>query len=260
MKINTTILLLTTVGLIVAMVYITNREDNSQMTEEHSNLTLPEYVCKKVHREIKLTGKLEDPLWQEAEAIQLNDAITGKPGRFSTEVRVLYDDKFLYVGFHCEDDYAWGTVTERDGPIWNEESVEVFVNPAGTAHQYYEINVSPKNVIFDSCILNRRTEENPNNTFIGLPEWNVVDLQTATNIDGEADQHGKAKSWSAEFAIPHSELIGAPNVPPKHGDIWRINVYRIDSPRKDQREHYAWIQTGRPAFHLPWRFAYLRFE
>lgn len=241
-------------------IYLINPKTDGLQTMNKMSSDLPEYTARKVTRAVELTGKLDDPLWQQAETATLVDAVTGEPGRFSTEVKVLYDDTFLYVGFNCQDDYVWGTVTKRDGPIWNEETVEVFVNPIGATHQYYEINVSPKNVIFDSCILNRRTKSDPNNSFIGLPEWNPDGLRTATHILGSADQHGAATGWTAEYAIPHTALIGAPNTPPKSGDVWRINFYRIDSPERDQREHYAWSPTGRPAFHLPWRFGYLKFE
>lgn len=220
---------------------------------------LPEYHCSKITRPLLLTGKLDDPLWQNAEPIQLVDAITGKPGRFSTEVRALYDDTYLYVGFRCEDDYVWGTVTERDGPIYDEECIEVFVNPAGVAHQYYEINLSPKNVVYDVCVLNRRTQEKPFEGFVALKEFGLEGLRTAVQVEGDADMPGRARGWTAEYAIPLAELIGAPNLPPKAGDTWRINFYRIDSPEKGERHHYAWSPTGRPAFHLPWRFGYLRF-
>jgi hypothetical protein len=253
------IFLAITLSLLINGFSINNTKGQQKMKQDQL-APLPEYSCKKVDREIKITGKLDDPLWQDAGSVTLPDAITGESGRFLTEVRALYNDDYLYVGFRCEDDYAWGTVTERDGPIWNEECVEVFLNPANVAHQYYEINVSPKNVIFDSVILNRRTADKPDETFIGLETWNPEGLVTATSIDGEADQPGKARGWSAEYAIPLDELIGATNTPPRSGDRWRVNFYRIDSPQKDQREHYAWSQTGKAAFHLPWRFGTLKFE
>ena len=196
-----------------------NQNGKLQMNPADQDSVLPEYNCRKISNGINLTGKMDDPIWFNAKPIKLLDAVSGNPGRFSTQVRVLYDDAFLYVGFQCEDTYVWGTVTERDGPIWNEECVEVFVNPANVAHQYYEINVSPKNTIFDSVILNRRTIEKPDETFIGLPEWNPVGLLTATHIEGEVDRPGKAKGWTAELAIPLAELIGAPNVPPRRRGI-----------------------------------------
>ncbi len=225
-----------------------------------NNFDLSLYICKKVKEKIILSGKLDDPLWKSAKIVSLHDAITGEHGRFSTNVRILYDDLYLYVGFACEDDYIWGTVMERDGPIWDEECVEVFLNPANVAHQYYEINVSPKNIIYDSVILNNRTPDKPQAQFIGFPQWDAEALQTAVQVVGELDKPGGARQWTAEFAIPFSALFGAKNNPPQNGDVWRANFYRIDSPQKGNREHYAWSPTEKAEFHLPWRFGFLRFE
>ncbi|NOZ61247.1 MAG: hypothetical protein GXO74_06160 [Calditrichaeota bacterium] len=222
-------------------------------------LLLPVYMCKKIDKDFELTGKMDNPAWQKAEPVELPDAITGEPGRFKTEVRVLYSDRYLYVGFYCEDDYVWGTVKKRDGEIYNEECVEVFLNPADCGHQYYEINLSPLNVVYDACVINSRTPENPEGEFMPLPQFDIEGLKTATHIIGEKNKRGGAKGWIAEYAIPFDKIYGAPNVPPKAGDSWRVNFYRIDSPKKDQREHYAWSKTERAAFHLPWKFGILKF-
>ncbi len=219
----------------------------------------PVYECMHVDRPIQMSGKMDDPLWEQAEAVSLVDAITGKPGRFGTTVRALYDSSYLYVAFVCEDDYVWGTCTHRDDPVFNEECVEVFLNPAKSDYQYYEINLSPKNIVYDTCILNGRSEENPFESFVGLPQLDFNDLHTAVWVDGDVDKQGGAREWRAEYAIPFNELYGAPHIPPQPGDEWTVNFYRIDSPVPDQRDHYAWGPTGRAAFHLPWRFGILRF-
>lgn len=231
-----------------------------KMIENRSGQDLPVYKCNKILTPLKLTGKLDDPQWQKANTVQLTDAVTGTAGRFATEVRALYDDNFLYVGFKSEDNYVWGSATERNGPIWNEECVEIFINPSGAAHQYYEINLSPNNVIFDACVLNKRTAAKPKETFVPLTDFNLQTMKTAVHINGKMNQPGRANSWTAEYAIPFDELIGAPNIPPQPRDVWRVNFYRIDSPQKGQRESYAWSTTGSTAFHLPWKFGYLEFQ
>jgi hypothetical protein len=231
------------------------------MTLMQPNLSdLPEYLCHKIDVDLRFTGNLLDPHWQLAPPLHLVNAITGQPGRFKTEVRLLYNPRYLYVLFRCEDDYIWGTVTERDGPIYDEECVEVFVNPAQTSFQYYEINVSPKNVVFDACLLNSRTPTQNENPFLSLYQWNLKDLQTSVQVVGNLDQPGQGREWIVQFAIPLAELWGAPHLPPQPGDVWRVNFYRIDSPSKDQREHYAWQKIGKAVFHVPWMFGYLRFS
>lgn len=221
--------------------------------------TAPEYLVKRISRDLNLSGKVDDPLWQEAVPIKLVDVVTGKPGRFETTVRALYNDDFLYVAFVCADDYAWGTIFERDSAIYNQECVEVFVSPANLVHQYYEINVSPHNVIFDACILNNRTPDAPNNAFLGLSELDFENLEIKVNVQGQIDVPGAAHGWTAEYAIPLAEMIGAPNYPPQVNDVWWINFYRIDAPKPEQQEFYAWNPTGKIDFHRPWNFGRIRF-
>jgi hypothetical protein len=227
-------------------------------TDEKAHL-LPIYMCEKVKNDFELDSKEASKIWENVQSIKLLDAITGKEGRFSTNVQVLYSDNFLYVKFVCEDDYIWGTVKERNGEIYNEECVEVFLNPANCTHQYYELNLSPKNVAYDACVINGRTPEKPNEAIKPLFQMNIDKMKTFVTVEGDLDVNGKGKSWQAYYAIPFDELFGAENVPPKVGDTWRANFYRIDSPKAGHRDHYAWSKTERPAFHLPWRFGYLKF-
>lgn len=221
---------------------------------------LPEARCIPVVRALEESGFPDPRDWEDAPKLYLHDAVTGNPGTFQTTVQTLYDERFFYVRFLCEDDSIFGTFTERDSPIWNEECVEIFINPTGSQHQYYEINVSPANVIYDSVILNNRTPERPGSNFIGLPEWSPARLKTEVNVTGEWNTPGAGEYWEALFAIPHRALLGAPNQPPSPGDRWRINFYRIDRASPDSKgESYAWSTTGSTAFHLPWRFGTIVF-
>jgi hypothetical protein len=223
-----------------------------------SSANIPTYRCTKIDRPLRLDGTLQDPLWEKAVAQPLYD-IHGRPGRFKTSIRTLYNDTYLYLGYECEDDYVWGTITERNGSVWEQECVEAFLNPGHTIHQYYEINVSPLNTVFDACIINGRTEADAEAPFIGFPDWDVKDLHTAVHVEGELQKPGAATRWCVEMAIPFAELFGAAHVPPHPGDTWRANFYRIDQPNHGQPEHYAWSKVDKVAFHLPWRFGILEF-
>ncbi len=222
--------------------------------------SLPEYVCHKVDREIALTGKLDDPLWQKAEVARMVQAFDGGKPDVQTEIRILYSDTTLYIGVHCVDDYAWGTFTERDSEVWTQECVEAFICPSGHGHQYYEINVSPKNCVFDACILNRYQSTTQPGAIKGLWGYTADGLKTMTYVEGEVDKVGGAKFWNAEFAIPLDQLVGAPNVPPKPGDKWRMNMFRIDSPKDGPAQYYSWSPVLVRSFHTPTRFGWLRFE
>lgn len=221
---------------------------------------VPVYRCPRIDREIALTGKLDDPLWARAPVAPLVRADTGGAPGFATEARLLAGPAALYIGFRCVDDYVWGTKTRRDEAVYTEECVEVFISPAGTAHQYYEINVSPKNVVFDACVLNPRLEPGSRARYRGIPEFDLPGLRTSAHVEGEADRAGEATGWSVEYAIPYADLIGAPHAPPRPGDRWRLNLYRIDHPAGGKTEYSAWSPTTIIDFHLPCRFGVLEFE
>ncbi|MHB9131715.1 MAG: carbohydrate-binding family 9-like protein [Armatimonadota bacterium] len=217
----------------------------------------PTYLCNRIERDLVLTGTVDDPLWQTAEAASLTDPVTGAPKQYATTARMLYNERYLYIGFTCEDQYVWGTYTERDAQIFSEECVEAFICPSGCYRQYYEINVSPLNTVFDAYILNGGMPD-IERSMVSFTDYTCEGLITKVHIDGELSVPG-ARGWSVEYAIPHSALIGHEHLVPEPGDTWRINLYRIDSLERNELDLYAWATLGKNDFHLPWDFGTLRF-
>jgi hypothetical protein len=79
-------------------------------------------------------------------------------------------------------------------------------------------------------------------------------------VDGKVNSRtGTDRSWTVEIAIPFAECPTAPHIPPRHGDRWRANFYRIDRA-KDGDEFTAWSPTGAIQYHTPARFGYLLFS
>jgi len=216
---------------------------------------LPVYRIKRLNGSITVDGRLEEPAWQDAEPINL--ALTddgGKPLQ-ETTARMLWDDEKLYVGFRCKDNDIWGTMAERDDPICKEEVVEVFFSPRQELNTYYEIEISPLNVIFDLVILN-----DLHGHIEALDQWNCKDMETAVYIEGEVNKRNlKDEYWSVEIAIPFKSLYMAPGNPPRPGDEWRLNLYRIDRAREVD-EYSAWSPTGKINFHIPQKFGRVIFE
>lgn len=219
---------------------------------------LPIYQCRQIQTDLVLTGKVDDPQWQSAEVIHLSDPVTGRPGRYKTTVRILYNSRNLYIAFECEDEYIWGTLTEPDSPVFTQECVEAFICPSGKIRQYYEIDVSPLNTVFDAFLLNGRQYNGPFAKIRSWIEYTCSNLITMTHVNGNLGEHG-ARGWSLEYAIPFSSIIGSDNLIPNPGDEWRVNFYRIDGPEPKHPEYYAWSPTGANDFHRTWRFGILKF-
>ncbi|TKG97113.1 hypothetical protein EYV94_01410 [Puteibacter caeruleilacunae] len=209
------------------------------------------YQVKSIGEDKALSSLVDANVWNKAGVMTLRETVTGSTDVLSTKVRLLYSNTHLYIRFECEDPYIWGTHTERDSPIFNEECVEVFLDPAQCGHQYFEINLSPKNVTFESCVLTHRTEKEPGNKFLGNRTYNpeLKTLVTKTK-DG----------WIGMYAIPFKDLYGNPTVVPQKGDKWNANFYRIDKLKDKPTTYDAWQPTGKVDFHRPWVFGTLLFK
>jgi hypothetical protein len=204
---------------------------------------------------MRVDGSLDEGAWSRAETVPLvmtEDA--GEP-RLATEARLCWDERALYVAFSCKDSDIWGTLTERDQPLYEEEVVEVFLCPTGDLRHYFEFEVSPRNVLFDATIF---SPEGDRRSMLVQTEWNAPGLESAVRVAGTLDRRDDVDlGWIAEIAIPFADL-GLPG-PPLPGDRWRINLYRIE--RSAIEEFTAWSPTLRvpPDFHVPDRFGTLEF-
>jgi hypothetical protein len=230
-------------------------------------IELPQYDCVRIDGEIKIDGNLTDAAWSSANVIELLTTDTGEKPRQPTEVRLLWNSECLYVGFLCYDRDIWGTIRERDGNIYDEEVVEVFLDPDCDLRTYIELEVSPHNTLFDAFVVNGKSLGQEMHV---LRDWDSETLQHAVSVDGTAktsssiDRAASANppdtSWSCEIAVPFKDLLTAPNIPPKVGDVWRMNLYRIDRGKTEAEDEYtAWSPTQKIDYHRPQHFGSLRF-
>lgn len=164
--------------------------------------------------EIIVDGEISEPAWS---GVPWNEDFTGLDkarrgeGGERTRWRVARDDQFLYVGIECDEpatkDMFLKSRSTRDGPIYADNSVEVFVDPGKSGESYYYFAVNHAGAILDAFC----TSENRNDVLIN-PKWDA-DVKVATRV-GE-------NKWAAELAIPFSAL----DLPDK-SKTWGVNVTR----------------------------------
>ena len=211
---------------------------------------------------ITLDGKMDEADWARAEEVELRETASGDPVPLKSTVKVLWDDEYVYAGFYCEDSDAWATIEEFDGPLWGEEVVEVFIDPENEQHTYYEIEISPINNIVDLFVTN--IGEDRGGRYKGWVDWSFEGLKSAVDVEGDGKNEGTNDTyWSVEVAIPFADIWTATNRPPKDGDMWRMNFYRIergDSKSKDDDFYAAFNPTTKINFHMPWNFGKLYFR
>jgi len=170
----------------------------------------------------------------------LRETVSGKPPQQATWFKTAWSDEELRILFWIEDDYVWNTMTERDSPIYDEEVVEVFLDPSGDLESYFEFEVNPVNTVLDLVLRCEGEGYQPNF------QWRCEGLRTAVQRT--------PVGWCAEFSIPFASVGGQPC-----GNRWRANFYRIDRPVGIPEELSAWSPTGKRRFHIPERFGWLEF-
>ncbi len=204
---------------------------------------VPHLICPRVEFGELLADVASEP-WRDLAPVRLRDIATGAPPKQGTTVRTAWDAREWRVVFHCVDADPWGTLTQRDAPLYQEETVEVFFDPFGDLQSYFEIEVNPLGTELD--IVFRRSRSG----YKGDWAWDCEGLRSRVRI-GEG-------TWTAELAIPFASVAEVPVA----GRKWRVNFCRIDRPSRDgslPRELTAWSPPMRESFHSPTRFGLLEF-
>ena len=193
----------------------------------------------------ELSADAKAPLWRDLPGVRFADALTGAEPKQGTEVRAAWSDDEWRLLFVADDSDPWATMTQRDAPLYEEETVEVFFDPCGDLQSYFEIEVNPLGAVLDLVFRKSRSG------YKGDRAWDCEGLQTLVR------RH--AEGWTAELAIPFASVT---NSPPRAGSQWRANFCRIDRPSRDgslPRELTAWSSPLRASFHTPERFGVIEF-
>jgi len=230
------------------------------------------YVCYRADTPIQVDGRLDDQAWKAAPWTDAFIDIQGddhpRP-RFQTRAKMLWDDTYLYVGARLEEPHVWGTLTRHDSVIFNDNDFEIFIDPDGDNHEYYEIEINALNAEWD-LLLKKAYRDGG----VAINEWEIPGLKTAVDVAGTLnDSNDTDESWSVELAIPWKALAEYAHrpAPPKDGDQWRINFSRVEwrheisggnyrkVPNKPE-DNWVWSPQGVIDMHRPERWGYVQFS
>jgi hypothetical protein len=190
-----------------------------------------------------LTADPAGSIWSRIPSHPLHLAADGAAPQQATEVRCAWTADEWRVLFEVQDTHVWATMTERGAMLYQEEVVEVFLDPVGDLGSYYEIELNPLNATLEVVL--RRSRSGYLKDF----SWRCEGLRTfARRTD---------TGWCAELAIPFTSVAATP---PQPSTQWRANFCRIDRPRGVERELSAWSPPGRGNFHTPERFGIVEFS
>lgn len=219
-------------------------------TADGQSRPLPVYEVSRTLQPVKVDGKLDDAAWAKARTANLVLNRDGSPSPYKTEARMLYDDNFLYFSFRSIDDNIWATRQRRDEHLWEEEVVEVFLQADPRQTSYIELEVNPLGTMLDIYLLDVRKP-------LRYESWNSEKLKWAVEVKGTVDGKAGDSEWTCEIAFPVEDAVTAPHLPPRVGDRWRMNLYRVEA--RPTEALIAWSPTFKDDFHLPRRFGELVF-
>ncbi len=209
-----------------------------------------------------LDGKLDEAVWQSAVSLgPLVDPGMGgedRASRVAAYGKLGWDATNLYVGMVVRDDAPVAPFNRQDSDphLWEKSSaIELMIQPGdpGDNKDYYEIQIDTKGAIFDTHWddYNTPTTGGDSDKVFGHQLWSCK-AERASSIDG-------GKSYTIEAAIPFSAFEpGRSALPPKSGDVWRINLYSF---RDGQSIALAWSPIKHEGnFHKSSRWGRVRFE
>jgi hypothetical protein len=174
--------------------------------------------------------------------------------QYLTKVKILYSGKGIYFLFDCGDRKIVSTMSKDYLNLWEEDVAEVFLWPDVTFPVYFEYEISPRNFELPIIVPNRQGK------FLGWLPWNYSGNRKvvhAVYITADQANKGSVIKWQAEFFIPFDLLAPLLDNPPKPGNTWRANLYRIDYDNGITA--FGWKKTE-STFHEYNKFGTLRFE
>lgn len=176
---------------------------------------------------IRLDGRLDEPAWQQAQAVELvqQSPRPGEPTPYKTEVRILVLGDTLYFGFLCRNPepkrIAIHTM-QRDGNLRGDDTVSVVLDTYGDKRTGYFFQINAAGARVDGLI------SNPENASL---DWDGIwDAHTARTETG----------WSAEIEIPARTLNFTAGL-----KTWGLNLER-SIPR--ERVVLRWVSPTLDSF------------
>lgn len=237
-----------------------------------------QYVAYRASSRLNVDGKLDEGGWAAAPWSDPFLDIEGdsRPApRFRTRAKMLWDDDYFYVAAEMEEPDVWGTLTDRDSVIFHDNDFEVFVDPDGDTHGYYELEVNALGTPWDLLLIKPYRDGGP-----AIHAWDIVGLKVGIDVRGTSNRPGdRDAGWTVEIAMPWKILREAApgHRPPQPGDRWRVNFSRVEwqvdvtDGRYGKRlkpgtkdplpeDNWVWSPQGAIDMHMPERWGYVQFS
>jgi len=230
------------------------------------------YIAYHTNSRIKVDGKLDDAAWRTAPWTDPFVDIEGQSRptpRFDTRVKMLWDDRYLYIAAELHEPHVWATLTEHDSVIFHDPDFEVFIDPNGDNWEYYEFEINARGTFWDLFLPKPYKDGGKADN-----SWEIPGLKSAVSVDGTInDARDTDRGWTVELAVPWrvlGEHAGKP-WPPRESDQWRINFSRVEwpidtssgtyqKPAGAKEDNWVWSPQHVVNMHRPETWGYVQFS
>lgn len=149
-----------------------------------------------------IDGNVNEAVWASAMHVEglrysMNELAPDMVGYIdpdSPEIYLTYDNDTLYVGWQAAISSTTKTAcaaTEHDGPVWQDESIEIHIDAANTGANNHQFIINMNGVVYDAR-----------------------DGQSSWNYTGQCRASHTTDLWQGEIAIPFADLLPGTTLPP----------------------------------------------
>jgi hypothetical protein len=239
-----------------------------------SGLPIPRpksYFCYHASSPLSIDGKMDEEDWARAPWTDNFTDIEGNRRpvpRFRTRVKMLWDDTYFIIGAEISEPHIWAKLVKRDTVIYNDNDFEVFIDPNGDNHEYYELEMNARNTVWDLFLPKPYKDGGT-----AVDSWNIEGLKSAVNIKGTLnDPSDEDSCWTVEIAMPWKSLgvYAHKQIPPTEGDQWRVNFSRVEWTTRVEggayvkvkdlpEDNWVWSPQWVVDMHRPEMWGYVQF-
>ena len=211
-------------------------------------------------------GNLFEIVWQEAAVLSpfQNADAEGEPQN-TTETLLMWDDQNLYIGvkaYFAESELPQISQTQPDSPIWEDECIEILIDPNLHTDIYYHFVINPIGALFDQQV---NVPSKPDFRFAPHDVQRTLErkiMQTSFSADSKWNSEAKVATqinttfWSIEVALPRQKLEKPATSDSQNGTAlgnrWFFNIHRkaysstrmtVDLVPTTYREYSYWLPT-----------------
>ncbi len=228
----------------------------------------PVYTVKRASTTPSLSGYWSDGAWKEAQEVKLehflgqnNEGLPGDGYRPDVRVKILHDERALYLFFRVQERYVRSIANAYRGKVWEDACAEFFVQPK-PERGYFNFEINCGGTMLLSYHENPEWKGESQAKAGGVP-WELARQVSIYHsmpriVNPEVDEE---TVWYLEYSIPigifeaYVGPIGSPA-----GQEWRANFYKC-AETNSHPNWAAWspILEG-DNFHAPRYFGILRFK